>query len=597
MSTTTAVTTVDTRVSFSFSASGSRASSIAITAGEPVLELWDGPSGRPRPVPDCAVTPDTGMLPCDDGTVLLWRRHGTSRRHEVARLTEHGVESWGWVPAYGGYLLAAPTEDWAPGLAVVATGARQSTLWRLSADAPHVEPLLDLPGVLSGGAWIDPAVGVLALNQTLPGDRPHGIVVDLRDGSWRRIWSVSDRSTDRIVLCAPETRLMVVSSNVTGESRIGWGVLGERAVHFPESLHRSGFPMHALAVDGSGTRVLLHRTEGAVSRLYCHEPFDDRLTPLAAPRGTVRAPARWVGAKVRVPLSTPDGPATVHTLVPGVSSTSATDRASADLVRVAGAAGAIEAVRYGGARWRHSAHLVIALHGGPLAASRFEYDPLLHRLATAGVAVLAPNYRGSTGYGEPHLRAALGRWGGPDLSDVLAIGTALAAERRRHGLPPPVLLGASYGGYLALLAASTEPEAWSGCVALAPFLSAEGLWAAAGDAVRDRLGEVGLRDSPDVLDRCAALTAPLLLVHGDRDERIPVEQSRTLHRALRAREFAVEYRELRTDHGGVVDHPEPMLLDRIEDFCLTRTVATRAGGGRKPQLTAEGGEHDGVRGL
>lgn len=79
----------------------------------------------------------------------------------------------------------------------------------------------------------------------------------------------------------------------------------------------------------------------------------------------------------------------------------------------------------------------------------------------------------------------------PDLQDVLHLGRSLDNERRRHHLPKPVVLGASYGAFLALLAASHEPELWSACVALAPFLSGPRLHGCADIAVQNRIEQLG----------------------------------------------------------------------------------------------------------
>ena len=104
----------------------------------------------------------------------------------------------------------------------------------------------------------------------------------------------------------------------------------------------------------------------------------------------------------------------------------------AELINLRGPAGPIEAIVYGGPDWRACERLVVALHGGPLSSWAFGYEPLFHRLSAAGVAVLAPNYRGSTGYGEEHLRAVIGDWGGPDLDDVLHLARSLDEDRQEE---------------------------------------------------------------------------------------------------------------------------------------------------------------------
>lgn len=595
-------TELSARMGFAFSPRGLRAASVGVAGDTALLESWQLGAGEvvQRQIAGFAVDRATSLLPLDDGSLVLWQQCG-SQRHEITMYpaTAEGVpgtdgHKLGSLTALGGYLLPGPVGWSAPGLAVTVDDADRSTIWRLGDAPPGIERIVRLPGLLSGGAWIDEAGRALAINQTPRGGRQHGIVVDLSDGSWRRTWFMSEASTDQILLCSPATRLLVVSSNASGEPRLGWGVLGQRTVHFPEVLHRRGYPRHPLAVDDRGERVLVHERAGAVSRLFVYTPANDSLTPLDTPRGIVSSPACWAGDVVRVPFSQPAHPRTLATLrfddrsaaKPAWSlhqaTTSSCASADAELVELDGAAGPIEAIVYGGTGWRYRERLVVALHGGPLSAWGFEFDPLFHSLASAGMTVLAPNCRGSTGYGEEHLRSALGKWGGPDLDDVRHLCARLERDRRRSGLPAPIVLGVSYGAYLALLAACADPDSWSGCVALAPLLSPAALNVDAADAVRDRIGELGGLDENqqqgDVLSLCASLRAPLLLVHGRRDEHIPVRQSRILHRRLldlgRHAGTDLDYVELDTNHAGVVADWPSELLRRIERFCLTRTATT-----------------------
>jgi pimeloyl-ACP methyl ester carboxylesterase len=107
---------------------------------------------------------------------------------------------------------------------------------------------------------------------------------------------------------------------------------------------------------------------------------------------------------------------------------------------------------------------------------------------------------------------------------------------RRGDAGGPAVLGQSYGAFLALLAACAVPEHVHACVAVAPFRSAARLYAGGAGAVRrlidrlDGLREItdpfGPRDVSRLADR---ITARTLLIHGARDEVVPVEESRALH--------------------------------------------------------------------
>ncbi|WP_052682110.1 S9 family peptidase [Saccharothrix sp. ST-888] len=245
----------------------------------------------------------------------------------------------------------------------------------------------------------------------------------------------------------------------------------------------------------------------------------------------------------------------------------------AQSLELAGPAGPIEAVVYGGDAWLSSPHLVVALHGGPADAWRLEFDPALQRMAAGGLTVVAPNQRGSIGYGLEHAMAIRGAWGGPDLEDVLHLLDGLSGQRTALGLEPPALFGVSYGAFLALLATAHAPaDQVSRCAVVAPFLSGTRLLAEAAAPVRALTTRLGggdpiadARGPRDVLQLAHQLTAPLLIVHGDRDEVVPVSQSRSLrHELLRiGRAEGTDFRyveaagaghEVLAEEGGAVLH-------------------------------------------
>ncbi|WP_354640023.1 alpha/beta hydrolase family protein [Kitasatospora camelliae] len=301
-------------------------------------------------------------------------------------------------------------------------------------------------------------------------------------------------------------------------------------------------------------------------------PLPLRLAPLAGGPGPAapprEAPVPWAGS-VRAPRVNPPGWRLDGSAGPGDGGR----WQPAQSLELAGPAGPIEAVVYGGDAWLSGPHLVLALHGGPADAWRLEFDPALQRMAADGLAVLAPNQRGSTGYGPEYAMAVRGAWGGPDLEDVLALLDGVAGQRAALGLEPPALFGVSYGAFLALLAAAHAPAGQvSRCAVVAPFLSGPRLFAEGAPAVRALAGRLGgdlpvddARGPRDVLHLADRLRAPLLVLHGDRDEAVPVGQSRALRQELlrlgrvegadfRYVEAAGAGHELLAEAGGAVLH-------------------------------------------
>jgi dipeptidyl aminopeptidase/acylaminoacyl peptidase len=191
---------------------------------------------------------------------------------------------------------------------------------------------------------------------------------------------------------------------------------------------------------------------------------------------------------------------------------------------------------------------VLCLHGGPEAQERPGYNPLFQLLVAQGVAVFAPNVRGSSGFGRAFLEAdnRAGRYGA--IADVAACVEFLVesgvASRDRIGC-----MGRSYGGYLTLIALVTFPELFAvgvsecGMSNFDTFYARSEPWISAaaiskyGDPEHDR---DLLRDlSP--IHRIDRLTAPLLLIHGENDTNVPVYESEQVVAALAGRGAKHDY--------------------------------------------------------
>lgn len=113
---------------------------------------------------------------------------------------------------------------------------------------------------------------------------------------------------------------------------------------------------------------------------------------------------------------------------------------------------------------------IIFIHGGPTWHFSFTWYPIMSYLVSQGWVVLAPNYRGSTGYG--HEWQTLNRFdlGGGDTDDCAAGANYLV----REGLADPariVVTGRSHGGYLTMSCLTRYPSLWAGGSAIVPFLN------------------------------------------------------------------------------------------------------------------------------
>ncbi|WP_435649233.1 alpha/beta fold hydrolase [Kitasatospora purpeofusca] len=510
-----------------------------------------------------------------------------------------------------------------------------TTVWLVRTDGSPPHQVAEIPGLHGGGVWLDHTGALLALDRVSDG-LVRTVVLDLRTGAVTPLLEIGERSNDRLLLFDPDSRFAMVRSDAPGTDRIGWGVPdGGAPLRFPEVLHVAGMFLRPVALRpaADGPRVAVQIDHGAGCSLALWRPALGRLDPLPVPPGRLGAVGHWSADGLRLPYSAPDHPAALATLdvdalltqgpvattsgpvplplqlaplgsgLPGPwrdtvlpwqpgttrSRPGTTPRGwrldgsaepgdggrwhPAQSLELSGPAGPLEAVVYGGDAWLSSPQLVLALHGGPADAWRLEFDPALQRMAGEGLAVLAPNQRGSTGYGVAHALAIRGAWGGPDLDDVLHLLEGIAGQRAALGLEPPALFGVSYGAFLALLAAAHAPAGQvSRCAVVAPFLSGARLLAEAADPVRALTTRLGggepiadARGPRDVLQLAHRIGAPLLVVHGDRDEVVPVSQSRSLrHELLRiGRTEGADFRyveaagaghEVLAEEGGAVLH-------------------------------------------
>lgn len=543
------------RASVRFSADGRRAACLAFGSyPDAHLEGWELTGQGPRRWLRMPIPPDAGLsyaLPVSGGGLLL-----TTWRHERQHLALVGPDGMrGCRPVPQLRVTAAPP---GPGLALglVDTPAGATAVFRIDADVDGVgegwrslvaeapEPLRG-PGVVAGDRVVfhvrrDGAAVPVVLDPTTGEVTPLELPAGVRGAI--------------PIHAAGDTVLVGVS--VAGRHRLATLSLRDPARLEPlGGLDHLDGAVQPLALDPTGAEVVLRLRRGARSRLLRHRLATRRTREITAPPGTASPPAAWTDAGLWLPFVTTTTPVALWWLPGGGAKlrpalgAGAAGRRPGRVETLPGPAGPVEAVRYGD--WRRADRVVLALHGGPAERWSLTFDPGLQALASAGLAVVAPNPRGSTGYGRGYQEAIKGAWGGPDLADVVAVGSHLVRERGRHR-PLPALFGVSYGAFLGLLAVAEAPELWSGCVAVAPFLSGARLYPEATAPVRallDRLGGTamvaGAPGPRDLLRLAPRMRGRVFVVHGERDPTIPVSHSRALVAALAGRpEVSVTYREL-----------------------------------------------------
>jgi len=200
--------------------------------------------------------------------------------------------------------------------------------------------------------------------------------------------------------------------------------------------------------------------------------------------------------------------------------------------------------------------LVLA-HGGPEAQFTNMWNPYVQFLVSNGFVVIAPNFRGSTGYGRRYQRMSDKDLGGGDLMDTVAAAKYL----RESGLVDPDkigIYGASYGGYMSMMALTKYPDVWTAGVTVVGFFN----WKTEYETEREFLRyydahKVGTPESNpefyyerspiNFLDK---IKAPVLILHGAKDPRCPVTEAYQVIELLKKHGKTFEYK-IYDDEGHV----------------------------------------------
>ncbi len=182
---------------------------------------------------------------------------------------------------------------------------------------------------------------------------------------------------------------------------------------------------------------------------------------------------------------------------------------------------------------------VVWVHGGPAGSHRNGWYPDLQLLTNLGYTVLAPNIRGSSGYGKTFRDLNHMDWGGGDLKDLGAAHSFL----RRHGFDHVGIMGGSLGGYLTLMALTKQPNLWDAGAALYPIADLRTLYYSTrpGDLRSYLEDHIGTPDENPTffyerspINFVDQIQAPLLMIQGANDPRTPLSEAKSMARQLAA---------------------------------------------------------------
>jgi len=221
---------------------------------------------------------------------------------------------------------------------------------------------------------------------------------------------------------------------------------------------------------------------------------------------------------------------------------------------------------------------IVFVHGGPTAQTMNSFNRFVQYVVNQGYLVIAPNYRGSTGYGKEFQEANLFDMGGGDLQDVLATAEWI----KQTGYVDPkklILMGGSYGGYLTMMGVTKAPDLWAAGVPIVPFVNwfteiqnedpvlQQSDLATMGDLDKNK-SRYEDRSPINFVDR---IKAPLYLLAGGNDPRCPKTEAQQVVDAVKKRGGVAEYKVYENEgHGFARVENQIDAFKRVADFLIAR---------------------------
>ena len=547
----------------SFSPDGSRIAFIADLSGTPQVWTMSSRGGWPERVTAFAdqVT-NARWSPCDDliavevapggglnQQLYLVRPDGT----ELRRLTAGGAENnrlnrWS---RDGRTLYVASNRDDASSFRVygvdVATGE-----WRAITREPGITTLFD---VSSDGRR------ALVVRSVARGNADV-YLVDLRTGAETHLTPHEGQSSFVGAQFGADGGVWVDTDDGRERSGLARIEIGDGR---PGSLEyvaaRDDAELDGAPLDETGTRALLVWNNGGRSELELFDLTTRRRSPGPELPAEIVAGVRWAndGSRIAIVCTGAAAPVDVWTFAPG-------DASPAQLTRSAHPGVALDTLvrprletftahdglelsgwLYVPRDFRAPGPCVLSFHGGPEGQERPLFSRQYQALLANGIAVFAPNVRGSTGFGKTfvHLDDREKRFDGVRdieacVEHVVRIGIA---DRKRLGIT-----GGSYGGYMTMAGITEYPEMFAGAVCVCgiinflTFFKHTQPWMAAvskseyGDPDTQR--ELLERLSP--INKVDRAKTPLLVLHGANDTNVPLVEAEQMVDELKRRDVEVE---------------------------------------------------------
>jgi dipeptidyl aminopeptidase/acylaminoacyl peptidase len=231
--------------------------------------------------------------------------------------------------------------------------------------------------------------------------------------------------------------------------------------------------------------------------------------------------------------------------------------------------------------------LIINPHGGPRARDTKRFNLYTQVLVSLGFSVLQVNYRGSSGRGREFVEELYDDWGGAEQGDIVTAAEYALDEYDWLNDNQVVVFGGSYGGYSAYWQMVQYPDLYEAGIAWIGLTDLTDMFETTMPHFRTELMEKYLgtpTESPDIYEERSPvnyvtnLDAPIFVIHGVNDRRVPVSQARIFKQALDDHGFEksddYEYKELGEEGHASSDQAQKLrTFQALADF-LDRRVGT-----------------------
>jgi dipeptidyl aminopeptidase/acylaminoacyl peptidase len=222
---------------------------------------------------------------------------------------------------------------------------------------------------------------------------------------------------------------------------------------------------------------------------------------------------------------------------------------------------------------------IVLPHGGPMSRNYAGFSWFSEFFASRGYTVLEPNFRGSSGYGFEFQMQSVQKWGGA-MQDDLADAARWMIKEYDIDKNKVCILGGSYGGYAALMAAVKQQDVFKCAASFAGVSDLELIVSKARRFTNNEVVKKQFGTDEDILEKNSPvnfskdINIPVLLIHGDKDRVVDVRHSRDMYEALKDYKKEIEYIELENgNHYMEIEAHRMTVLTSLEAF-LQRHIGT-----------------------